>query len=515
MLNESDGRLLARFAIERDESAFTTIVERHGPLVLRVALRMLRRREDAEDAFQAVFMVLARRAASRWEGTTIAGWLHGVTVRVCLNQRKMERRRRQRLEELASSVKECNDMDGPDTMRWMIDEQLADLPQRFREVIVLCDLEGKAQQDVARQLALPLGTVSSRLARGREQLRKPLARQGVCVAALGTAATFACLAEAATTLPENLLQSTVRQADAFVWGTTAARAGLSLQTKTLAEGALRAMMITRVKTIVCFVGIVAASMFGGALAPDFVPAWARSATAAPILVEDFKDGNATDGTPAAWRPYTELGFTNGTFDASSGDFVLTPATGDDILIALVDPPHDLPKFSIRTRVRNTGQFSMSDSHGIGMLINGKFVASPATAIDFGIQTNGQVYLGYHTNGPNFAPLGEVLTDLRPIDEDVILQIDAAEDGTLEAFAWRAGDPMPAAPLIEADSPLPIEGSLAVYANPAGDGSTGIFRYVSVAETHIVPEPGSRTLCAIGSGLLVAGLIYGRRRHVAR
>ncbi len=508
MLDESDGRLLARFAIERDESAFATLVERHGPLVLRVALRMLRRREDAEDVFQAVFMVLARRAASRWEGTTIAGWLHGVTVRVCLNQRKMERRRRQRMEELASSVKERNDMDGPDAMRWMIDEQLADLPQRFREVIVLCDLEGMAQQEVAKQLALPLGTVSSRLARGREQLRKRLARQGVCVAALGTAATFACLAEAATKLPENLLQSTVRQADAFVWGTTAARAALSLQTKTLAEGALRAMMITRVKTIVCFIAVVAASMFGGALAPDIIPELSRTASAKPVLLEPFTDGNANDGSPSSWVLLSDLGFGDGTMDATSGDLVMTPNSNTS-LIAVVEPAFDLSELSIRTQIRNRGLVSPT-IHGTGVLINGSL--ETLANIDVGIQTDGEVYVTIHSgNGNADFDLGNVQTDLNPTVEDVILQVDLF-GGVVNARAWRAGEPMPDTPLISGISPLPPGGSIGIYANPPSENSSATFRYINVADQPIVPEPGSRTLCAIGSGLLVAGLLYGSRRR---
>lgn len=509
--DESDVRLLARFAVERDEPAFAKVVARHGPLVYRVALRMMRQREDAEDVFQAVFMVLARRAAS-WRGElSLAGWLHGVTVRVGLNQRKTERRRRRHTEALMRTTKEEAPTNDTEATRWVVDEQLAELPARFREVIVLCDLEGKAQQEVAKQLALPLGTVSSRLARGREQLRKRLARQGVCVAALGSAACFAGFAEAAASVPEALLKSTVRHADAFVRGGATAKATMSLHITTLADGALRAMMITRYKSIACLLAIIAVSMFGGALAPDFVPEVLGVASADTTVFDDFSDRDAMDGIPASWRPFSERGLDNGDVDASSGDLVLSPHNDESVLVAVLEPALSLATTSIRSRIRSGGGIDDEPGNGHALLAR----IEDEHAYQAGISMRGMLYIGANPapdDGGGFVLLATTPSAFLPAAEDVVLQFDAVGD-TLQLFAWRPGESRPTTPQVEVNSTLYPSGNIGILYDPPTGNGTATYRSIRVADT--VPEPGSRTLCAVGSGLLVAGLLYGRRRQLAR
>jgi RNA polymerase sigma factor (sigma-70 family) len=195
---ETDGQLIRRFANERDERAFAELVERRGALVAGVCARMLRHREDAEDAFQAVFMVLARRAASLRGDASLAGWLHAVAVRVCLAQRSANLRTQRRVQEAAEVAKETHRPDQWAELRLVIDEELAALPQRLGEVLVLCDLEGRTRDEVARALSIPVGTVSSRLARGRNRIRDRLVRDGLPIAGSGIAAalqthTFSCL----------------------------------------------------------------------------------------------------------------------------------------------------------------------------------------------------------------------------------------------------------------------------------------------------------------------------------
>src|SRR5262249_47561552 len=157
-------------AEDRDELAFAALVERHGKLVWGVGLRMLRRREDAEDAFQAVFLVLARRAKSLSKELSLAAWLHGVTLRVCLAQGRAERRRQQQIQRVAETVKDEEEMYERETLRALIDQELRTIPLRYREVLIMCDIEGFTREEVASRLSVRTGTISSRLSRGRERL---------------------------------------------------------------------------------------------------------------------------------------------------------------------------------------------------------------------------------------------------------------------------------------------------------------------------------------------------------
>jgi HlyD family secretion protein len=177
----SDGELIERF-LEPDtdaaELAFAAIVDRHGPMVRRVCRQMLGDFHDAQDVFQATFFILARKANSVRRRESLACWLHGTAYRACLRSRTAASRRRRR--ELAAAsvasavVSESNRVDRSDVGD-AIHEELAKLPERFRAPILLCDLEGVAYEEAARVLRCPVGTVKSRLARGRERLRVRLA----------------------------------------------------------------------------------------------------------------------------------------------------------------------------------------------------------------------------------------------------------------------------------------------------------------------------------------------------
>ncbi len=260
---ESDGALIRRFAKERDERAFTELVERHAALVAGVCARMLRQRQDAEDAFQAAFLVLARRANALQREGSLAGWLHAVAVRVCLKERTAGRRRDRRVQEAAQVARETNQIDHSRELRLVIDEELAQLPNDVRQVVVLCDLEGRARGEVAELLAIPLGTVSSRLARGREQLRKRLVRNGLAVATGGAALLLAECSQAAPSVSRELIGATVRNADAFTLGTAAAKATVNIRVLTLAEGVLRTMMLAQWKTVSSvFLVLGALTLFG-------------------------------------------------------------------------------------------------------------------------------------------------------------------------------------------------------------------------------------------------------------
>lgn len=245
----TDGQLVERF-LGRDgadrEDAFAALVQRHGPMVLGVCRRMLRGSADAEDAFQEVFLILARKAGAVREAEGLKSWLYGVAVRTASEARRGASRRRAREGRRA--------MDGPRAVpaqdEWcgdlvaLLDEEMGRLPGRYRDPLMLCELEGVSRRDAARRLGLAEGTLSSRLSRGRALLRDRLARRGVT---LGTGMLAAMLPEPAdAALPGPLANATVRlavgyaavgiAAGAIPWGKAISAAAVVLTSCALAVG---------------------------------------------------------------------------------------------------------------------------------------------------------------------------------------------------------------------------------------------------------------------------------------
>src|SRR5262245_37708928 len=173
---EGDGPLLARFVACRDEAAFAALVRRHGPLVLGVCRRVLRHAQDAEDAFQATFLVLVRKAASIVPRERGANWIYGVAHQTALKARATAARRKGRERQVTGMPEPAvAEQDHWRDLQPLLDEELSRLPDKYRSVIVLCDLEGKSRKETARQLGCPEGTVAGRLARARAMLAKRLA----------------------------------------------------------------------------------------------------------------------------------------------------------------------------------------------------------------------------------------------------------------------------------------------------------------------------------------------------
>jgi RNA polymerase sigma factor (sigma-70 family) len=178
----TDGQLLQRFALGRDEEAFAHLVRRHGAMVLGVCRRVLDNEHDAEDAFQAAFLVLARQGQSIRKLESLSSWLYGVAYRISLRARSDAARRRA-LEERARTMSEqdpCVEAAWRE-LRPVLDEEVDRLPPKYRAPIILCYLEGKTNTEAARELGWTKGTVSGRLARARDLLRTRLARRGVVV----------------------------------------------------------------------------------------------------------------------------------------------------------------------------------------------------------------------------------------------------------------------------------------------------------------------------------------------
>jgi RNA polymerase sigma-70 factor (ECF subfamily) len=259
-----DEQLLDRFLARRDEAAeeaFAELVRRHGPMVLGVCRRILRDAHEAEDAFQATFLVLARKAASVLRREKVASWLHGVAVRTAGQARARAARRRARERRVSRPIRVVAPDDGPsDELRDILDEELARLPARQRGPVVLCELEGLARPEAARRLGIPEGTLSSRLARAKARLRDRLARRGV---ALPTAALSAILIREAraVTVPLSLLESTVEAAALVAAGPTAA-AALSAPVASLCQGVIKTMLVAKIKGIALAAGTMAAVVSG-------------------------------------------------------------------------------------------------------------------------------------------------------------------------------------------------------------------------------------------------------------
>ncbi len=260
----SDEQLLERFLARRDEAAegaFAELVQRHGPMVLGVCRRILGDAHEAEDAFQATFLVLARKAATVIRREKVASWLYGVAVRTAKEARGRAARRRAREERVSTPIHvEPPDDAFPDELRDILDEELARLPARHRGPVVLCELEGLPRPEAARRLGIPEGTLSSRLARAKAQLRDRLARRGVALPAAALSAILFREAQAAT-LPLGLLESTVEAATLVAAG-PAATAAISASVASLSEGVIKTMLVAKLKGIALAAGTMTVVVSG-------------------------------------------------------------------------------------------------------------------------------------------------------------------------------------------------------------------------------------------------------------
>jgi RNA polymerase sigma factor (sigma-70 family) len=277
----TDDQLLARYVGEHDQRAFTALVHRHGPMVLGVCRRILRHAQDADDAFQAAFVVLARKAPSAVPRRAVGAWLYGVAYRTALEARSMSARRRQRERPL-------EDVPHPETVPpeprsevlAALDHELSRLPAKYRQPVVLCELEGRTRKEVARQLGLPEGTLSWRLATARKMLASRLKRYGPEVAGAVLASVLANAASAR--VPASLVRVAVR----------AAAGDVPPRALAITQEVLKTMLVTKLTK-----GTVALFLLG--LLTLACGAMGQSSTdQQSAAVADEKEGEAD---PAEWR----------------------------------------------------------------------------------------------------------------------------------------------------------------------------------------------------------------------
>jgi RNA polymerase sigma factor (sigma-70 family) len=252
----TDGQLLHDYLSRHEEGALAALVRRHGPMVWGVCRRVLRSYHDAEDAFQATFLVLVRRAASITSPELLANWLYGVAHQTALKARATTAKRRTRERQVITMPERAaTEGDLWHDLQPLLDRELCRLPDKYRVAIVLCDLEGKTRKEAARQLGVPPGTLAARVARGRAMLTKRLARHGLVVSG-GLLATMLAQNPAAG-VPTAVMGSTIKAVTLVAAGQTAAAGVISVKVAALMEGVLKTMLLTKLKLVMVVLVVVA------------------------------------------------------------------------------------------------------------------------------------------------------------------------------------------------------------------------------------------------------------------
>jgi RNA polymerase sigma factor (sigma-70 family) len=298
----SEGELLERFVTGHDEVAFEALVARHGPMVLGVCRQFLRDPNDVDDAFQATFLVLVRKAGTLRRRDLLGNWLYGVANRVAARARTLSARRNSRVTSGQDSVESLTNQEcGPDVGRdqamhleqgpWL-HQEVSHLPEKYRIPIVLCYFEGLTHDEAALRLGWPLGTVKGRLARARDLLRRRLTRRGVTLSAAALGSHLAVI-EAKAAVPASLRLTTLQAAHALaceVGASLARSSAVSLPVSALVEGVLHTMIANQVKSVVLssllVIGTVATGVVVGASQLSGGSANARKANQVPASSTD-------------------------------------------------------------------------------------------------------------------------------------------------------------------------------------------------------------------------------------
>jgi zinc protease len=289
----SEAQLLERILIHRDESAFEAILHRHGPMVLGVCRRILDDPHDVADAFQTTFLILVKKARSIRQRDVLGTWLYGVARRVAVraqvNTRKRRARERTGTEGLDVELQQSRaDRLEASELRSLIDAELERLPARYRDPVILCDLEGQTHEQAAAQIGCAVGTVKSRLARGRERLRSGLVRRGVAPSSVLVASTLT--ADAAQAVPVEWIHQTFQATVKLAAGHAVAAGTFSAGVVTLWKGVLRSMFLAKIK-------YTAATLMAVALATTGV--WAL---VGPSPLQESRGGPVAAQDPVAQTP---------------------------------------------------------------------------------------------------------------------------------------------------------------------------------------------------------------------
>jgi RNA polymerase sigma factor (sigma-70 family) len=283
---ETDGSLVRAFLGRNDQRAFAELLRRHGSMVLRVCRRALGNAQDAEDALQATFLVLARQAASIRKRESLAGWLHGVAYRMAKHaQRAAARRHQYEAQATPPQPRDPALLAAWQELRALLDEEIENLPDPLREPFVSCCLENRSCAQAARQLGLKEGTIWNRLARARKFLQERLSRRGVTLSA-GFLAALSGQNAASAPVPAALVVSTVKAATSVAAGGTAASV-VSAKVAAFTQGVLRTMFLTKLKVTTARL-LVAALLVGSVLIPGLCALSQPSLAQQPVAQQQEK-----------------------------------------------------------------------------------------------------------------------------------------------------------------------------------------------------------------------------------
>ncbi len=347
--HDSDERLLHAFLTSRDEAAFAVLVRRYGPMVLRVCRSVLGHEQDAEDAFQASFLVLARNAATLRKKTALASFLHGTAYRVALKAKQSAARRRKHEAQAPARPS----VDPADELSWrevraLVDEEIARLPMKYRSAIILCCLENVGQAEAAQRLGLKEGTLSSRLTVSRKLLAQRLARRGVELTAVLAAATSAT--QPAAALPVGLMASTIQAVSASVTGEGLAST-VSLSVAELVQSATASVILSKAKMTAALLPVAILLVSAGVWISR-TPAMPRSASAPIETPEPPVRSVAARNMETPPQKKSDSVTVGGRVLDADGK----PVAGSSVQVGLVEE-NEGPIFS--TRAGKDGRFSLT------------------------------------------------------------------------------------------------------------------------------------------------------------
>ncbi|MFO0912084.1 MAG: RNA polymerase sigma factor [Pirellulales bacterium] len=493
----SDAELLYRYVRARDARAFGEIVRRHGAMVLGTARKVLRHEQDAEDVLQATFSALAVNAAKIRNPESLAAWLHQTTIRSARNHLRSNSRWRRRNEDCCGLRAESLQARAYDDAIEILHEELGRISLKYSVVILLCDLEGLSHAEASRRLAIPLGTVKTRLDRGRRLLQRKLVSRGVTLTVTAIATQVISQTDAAELVSSSIMGRVARKAIRNKrHGHGCKGRGSNIDLSTIeASGALGPMSIAKFTAV--FMSAVAIIM-SSTLVSGYLPLPSFTANAEMIFNDQFESANG------AWLELPPSD--RGEFSILDGKMRILQASdrSDEIVYPAIAPISG--DVSVRTQFRQTQE----GGGYFALIVRGD--AQIGGGYQAGIDTRGVLYIDRMLGGPPHTELGSAFTDLDPYRETIVMQVDAVGD-RIDLYAWAVGDPKPAVANLSVIDSTFTEGLPAILLDDLGTSVVAEYDYFLVGDAPIVPEP-----CP-AAGLLLFGTSFGltwrRRKTLSR